>query len=79
MPIGPSLGQKNPLEEEMAVHTSILAWRAPGVEEPGGLQAVGLQRVRQDCVLSISTCVVIDYVFSSRLKKIILQRKTNLK
>ena len=79
MPICPFLGQKNPLEEEMAVHTSILAWRAPWVEEPGRLQSLGSQRVGQDCVLNISTCVVIDYVFLSRLKKIILQRKTNLK
>ena len=40
-----SLGQENPLEEEMAIHASILAWRIPQTEEPGGLQSVGLQRV----------------------------------
>ena len=36
-----SLGQKDPLEKGMAMHTSILAWRIPWTEEPGGLQAMG--------------------------------------
>ena len=40
-----SLGQEDPLEEEMATHSSILAWRIPWREEPGGLQSIGLQRV----------------------------------
>ena len=40
-----SLGQKDPLEKEMATHSSILAWRIPWTEEPSGLQSVGLQRV----------------------------------
>ena len=40
-----SLGQEVPLEEEMATHSSILAWGIPWTEEPGGLQSVGLQRV----------------------------------
>ena len=43
-----SLGQEDPLEEEMAACSSILAWRIPQTEEPGGLQSMGLQRVRQD-------------------------------
>ena len=43
-----SLGQKDPLEKEMATHSSILAWKIPWTEEPGGLQSVGLQRVRHD-------------------------------
>ena len=38
-----SLGQEDPLEEEMATHSSILAWRIPWTEEPGGLQAIGSQ------------------------------------
>ena len=42
------LGQKDPLEEEMATHSSILAWRIPWTEEPGGLQSMGLQRVEND-------------------------------
>ena len=41
-----SLGQKDPLEKEMAAYSSILAWRIPWTEEPGGLQSMGLQRVR---------------------------------
>jgi len=40
-----SLGQENPLEEEMATHSSILAWRIPWTQEAGGRQAIGLQRV----------------------------------
>ena len=42
------LGQEGALKEEMATHSSILAWRIPGTEKPGGLQSVELQRVRQD-------------------------------
>ena len=45
-----SLGREDPLEEEMATHSRILAWRIPWTEEPGGLQSVGLQRVRNDWV-----------------------------
>ena len=41
-------GQEGPLEEEMATHCSILAWRIPWTEEPGGLQSMGLQRVGHD-------------------------------
>ena len=41
-----SLGQEDPLEDGMATHSSILAWRIPGTEEPGGLQSMGSQRVR---------------------------------
>ena len=40
-----SLGWEDPLEEEMATHSSILAWRIPRTEEPGGLQFMGRQRV----------------------------------
>ena len=40
-----SLGQEGPLEEEMATHSGILAWRIPWTEEPGGLQSMGSQRV----------------------------------
>ena len=40
-----SLGGKDPLEEEMATRSSILAWRIPWTEEPGGLQSMGPQRV----------------------------------
>ena len=40
-----SLGWEDPLEKEMAIHSSILAWRIPWTEEPGGLQSTGSQRV----------------------------------
>ena len=40
-----SLGQEDPLEEEMATHSSILAWRIPWTEEAGGLQSIGSQRM----------------------------------
>ena len=40
-----SLGQEDPLEKEMATHSSIHAWRIPWTEEPGWLQVMGLQRV----------------------------------
>ena len=42
----PSLDQEDPLEKDMASHSSILAWEIPWSEEPGGLQSMGSQRVR---------------------------------
>ena len=45
-----SLGQEDLLEKEIATHSSILAWAIPWTEEPGGLQSMGLQRVRHDLV-----------------------------
>jgi len=44
----PSLGREDPLEEEMATHSSILAWRIPWTKEPSGLQSMGSQRLRYD-------------------------------
>ena len=46
--VGLILGQEEPLEKEMATHSSILAWRIPRTEESGGVQSIGLQRVRHD-------------------------------
>ena len=43
-----SLGQGDPLEKEMATHSSTLAWKIPWMEEPGKLQSKGSQRVRHD-------------------------------
>ena len=43
-----SLGQEDPLEKEMAPHSSILAWKIPWMEEPGRLQSMGSQRVGHD-------------------------------
>ena len=48
-----SLGQEDPLEKEMATHSSILAWRIPWMEEPGGLQSTGLQRVGHNWATSL--------------------------
>ena len=48
-----SLGREDPLEKEMATHSSILAWRIPWTEEPGGLQSTGLQRVGHDWATSL--------------------------
>ena len=44
----PSLGREEPLEEGTATHSSILVWRITWTEEAGGLQSIGLQRVRHD-------------------------------
>ena len=43
-----SLDQEGPLEKEMAIHSSILAWKIPWTEEPGGLQFMGLERIGHD-------------------------------
>ena len=43
-----SLGREDPLEREMTTHSSILAWEIPWIEEPGGLQPMGSQRIRHD-------------------------------
>ena len=43
-----SLGRKDPLEKEMATHSTILAWRIPWTEGPGGLQSLGSQKVGHD-------------------------------
>ena len=49
-----SLGREDPLEKEMATHSNILAWRIPWMEEPGGLQFMGSQRVGHNWVTSLS-------------------------
>ena len=56
-----SLGREDPLEEEMATHSSILAWEISWTEESGRLQSMGSQKVRHDCegalcLVSISIC-----------------------
>ena len=50
-----SLGQEDSLEEGMVTHSSILAWRIPWTEEPGGLQSMGSQRVGHDCETNTHT------------------------
>ena len=54
-----SLGQEDPLEEGMATHSSILAWKIPWIQEPGRLQSMGLRRVRHE--LSMHTHRLICY------------------
>ena len=54
--VGSILGQEGPLEEEMAPHSSILAWKIPWAEEPSGLQSMWSQRVGHDWVTNISEC-----------------------
>ena len=51
-----SLGQEDPLEKEMAIHSSILAWRIPWTEEPGGLQSMVSQELdaTEQLILSLS-------------------------
>ena len=44
-----SLGWEDPLEKEMAIHSSTIAWEIPWIEEPGRLQSMGSQRVGHDC------------------------------
>ena len=60
-----SLGQEDPLEKGIATHSSILSWRIPWTEEPGGLQSMGLQRVRHDWVTNTHTqniCLLIRLI-----------------
>ena len=54
-----SLGQEDPLEKEMATHSSVLAWRNPWTQEPGGLQFTGSQRVRHGrlCFHFLLSCI----------------------
>ena len=51
-------GWEDPLEEEMATHASVLAWRFPWTEEPGGLDSMGSQRLGHDCV---TVCFILTY------------------
>ena len=50
-----SLDREDPLEKEMATHSNILAWEIPWMEEPGGLQSMGLQRVKHNSVTNTFT------------------------
>ena len=51
----------------MATLSSLLAWEIPWTEEPGGLQSVGLQRVRQDLLLFVIPCIVVHGIFEARI------------
>ena len=68
-------GWADPLREEMVTHSSILAWRIPWTEEPGGLTSMGSQRVGDDCVTEHAYTFIIFYgqflffIFLSLLKR----------
>ena len=51
----PSLGREDPLEDGMATHSSVLGWRIPWTEEPGGLQSMGSRSAGQDRVTNTCT------------------------
>ena len=79
--VGP-LGHKDPLEQGVPVHSSILAWRIPWTEESGGLQSMGSQRAGRDWATNIFAqhnhlCFCIIYSYNTRkqggLKQIFLQ------
>ena len=57
------LGGEDPLEKEMATHSSTLAWKIPWTEEPGGLQSMGSQRVRHDWTTSPSPFLIFHCVY----------------
>ena len=85
-----SLSWENPLEKEMATHSSILAWRIPWTEEPGRLQSMGSQRVRydwvtntlhdisgaQDCWWKVISLSTWNIWFSSPLASIAAEKKS---
>ena len=66
-----SLGREDPLKNEMATHSSILAWRIPWTEEPGGLQSTGSQRVGHDWVTSLSLSERVSWSLSRDLKEVV--------
>ena len=59
-----SLSWEDPLEKEMATHSSTLAWRIPWMEEPGRLQSMGLQRVGHDWATSLSLSIYNTYIWT---------------
>ena len=65
-----SPGQEDPLEEEMAAHSSILAWEIPRTEEPSGLQPMGLQRVGHDGVIEQQTRTYIELNYLATHQKL---------
>ena len=58
------LGREDPLEKGMAAHSSILVWRTPWTEEPGGQQSMELQRVRHDWVTNPSWVYICVYIYT---------------
>ena len=71
-----SLGPEDPLEKEMAIHSSTIAWKIPWTEEPGRLQSKGLQRVRHDWATSLSLAIkkkeILPFTTQMELESIML-------
>ena len=66
----PSLGWEDPLEKEMATHSSILAWKIPWMEEPGRLQPMGPQTVRHNYADILSLSVMLEKTLALDSKEI---------
>ena len=64
-----SLGQEDPLEKEMVTHSSILAWRIPWTEEPGGLQSMGVAKSRTGLSDFTFTCSLANIWWRTKLLK----------
>ena len=60
-----SLGQKDPLEKKMVIHSRVLTWEIPWTEEPGGLQSTGLQTVRHNLVTEQQQHIFINVLSAS--------------
>ena len=71
-----SLGREDPLEKEMATHSSILAWKIPWTEEPGRLQYTGSQRVRHHWATSLSLFIVV--IWASRVALVVKNLPANV-
>ena len=71
-----SLGQEDPLEKEMAIHSSTLAWKIPWTEEPGRLQSMGSLRVRHDWVTSLSVFTFMHWRRKRQLTSVFLPRES---
>ena len=66
-----SLGQEDPLDEGMSTHSSILAWRIPRTEEPGGLRSIGSQRVRHNWS-DLAHMYIYIYIFGLNIRNVVL-------
>ena len=62
-----SLDQEDPLEKEIATHSSILVWQIPWMEEPGGLQSLELQRSRHNLATKQQQCISVQHNNSKNL------------
>ena len=68
----PALNWEDPLEEEMATHSSVLAWRILWTEEPGGKQCIGSQRVGHNCVINTFRALAHFFYFWSSTSPVVI-------